>query len=108
MISGRYVKTFAEASHALPDGMHMNADYPFMLPKIDRIEGDRIFLTGSRGEVASFEIQGKGAREFGFLSQSSTFEKLFHRRPTVFKMQPFKDDNTPVATRAAGQEELSL
>lgn len=56
-VCGRYVKTFAEASHALPQGMHMNADYPFMIPAITKIEGDQVTISGSLGATETFTIE---------------------------------------------------
>ena len=94
-VGGRYVKTFAEASHALPDGMPMNADYPFMLPRISKLEGSEIVLKGRNGD-ASFKIErDTSGREFCVIAQSSSFEKLFGRPPQKFKTYPFKDENTP-------------
>jgi len=31
---GQFVKAFAEASHVLPVGMHLNAEYPLIVPAI--------------------------------------------------------------------------
>lgn len=92
-LSGQYVDTFAEATHALPGGMSMNADYPFMLPKIVKIEGDQITIVGKRGETATAKIR-HGSREWFALEQSSSFEKLFHRKPTKFHFYPFKSTTT--------------
>lgn len=101
MISGRYVKTFAEASHALPDGMHMNADYPFMLPKIEKIEGMMVTITNGR-ETAQFRINRGPRGEFGYLDQVSTFERFMSfGKATRFRMDPFKDENTPAVGNAS-------
>lgn len=96
MICGKYVKTFREASHAIPNGMHMNADYPFMLPPIKSIEGKQMTISGSGGETATVKIVKKGDGEVAYIKQSSTFEKLFNRAPQRFELHPFKDDNTAV------------
>jgi len=98
-ISGRYVKTFAEASHALPQGMHMNADYPFMLPRVVRLEGSTVVLK-DRLE-GSFAIRRCGDQEHCIISQSSSFEELFSRKPTKFKALPFKDDASPAIGKPA-------
>lgn len=95
-ISGVYVKTFAEASHALPQGMHMNADYPFMLPPIVRIDRGSVVLHGSQGD-ATFRIMRENDQEYCVISQSSSFEQVFSRKPTKFKTLPFKDSNTATA-----------
>lgn len=98
-VSGHYVKTFAEASHALPSGMHMNADYPFMIPPIVSIsEGINRIVTirGERDLTVSFVIRRRrGLGEYGYIEQSSSFEQIFNRKPTRFRMLPFKDDRTP-------------
>jgi hypothetical protein len=99
-VSGNYVKTFAEASHALPASMHMNADYPFMLPRIINIENDMVTIEES-GKQATFKILRRPGRtyEFGYIRQSSSFERLFYRKPQLFEMHPFKDRNTPAVGR---------
>ena len=99
-LMGKYVKTFREASHALPDGMHMNADYPFMLPPIVAIENrgkDGRFVTlKGRDGTAEFAVRtdAKGM-ERCCVVQSSTFETLFGRPPKAFWCHPFKDEDTP-------------
>lgn len=95
MISGRYVKTFAEASHALPEGMHMNADYPFMLPRIKSLDGRKMVILGYGGTEASVEIKRKRVGERAYIEQSSTFERIYRRPPQRFELHPFKDDKTP-------------
>lgn len=101
MVCGRYVPTFAEASHALPDDMHMDADYPFMIPAIVSVVGDIVTIRGSGGKETSFPIEretrGKATRgwQIGYIRQSSSFERLFNRPPHRFKMRPFKDEKTP-------------
>jgi hypothetical protein len=91
---GAYVRTFDDATHALPDGMHMNADYPFMLPKIVSRETGTITIEGRGGETKTLPIQrDANGREFCELAQSSAFERLYHRPPTKFKLLPFKGEN---------------
>lgn len=102
MVIGRYVKTFAEATHALPQGLNLNADYPFKVPRIKQIRGAVVTIVGERGDEVPFVIQrGRDGQEYGTLLQSSSFEKLFGKRPTVFRMEPFKDERTEIPT--AGQ-----
>jgi hypothetical protein len=100
MICGKYVKTFREASHALPDGMHMSADYPFMLPRIKALQGNQMTITGSGGAEAVVEIVVRGDREFAFVEQSSSFERLYKRPPQRFELHPFKDESTPAVTHS--------
>ncbi len=92
-VSGRYVPCFQDATHALPEGMSMNADYPFMLPKIVERGDDTITIAGRGGALATAQIQ-KTPRgtEYVEIAQSSSFERLYGRRPTRFKLFPFKDD----------------
>lgn len=94
MLCGRYVKTFAEASHALPDGMHMSADYPFMLPSIKSIERRIMTIVGSGGQEAQVKIVRRRDGDVAFIAQSSTFERIFKRPPHLFKLLPFKDNDT--------------
>lgn len=96
-ICGKYVSTFAEASHALPDGMHMNADYPFMLPAIKSADGKQVTILSSRGDPqeATVKIIRRDGREHAYIEQSSTFERIYKRKPARFKLLPFKDDATP-------------
>lgn len=95
-LQGNFVRTFAEASHALPDGMHMNADYPFMLPPIVRLEGREVILKGREGEGRFKIVRDKRGQETCTIEQSSTFEKLFNRNPSRFKAYPFKDRDTEI------------
>ena len=91
---GKYVRTFTEATHALPDGMSMNADYPFMLPKIvDRSTGT-ITIEGRGGARTVLSIQCAEGSEFCVLAQSSTFERLYRQLPTEFKLLPFKEGSS--------------
>ena len=96
-VCGNYVMTFAEASHALPAGMHMNADYPFMIARIEKIEGGMVTIRGNGGKTETFEIKKdqRTKRECGFIYQSSAYEVLFRQKPSRWQMQPFKDNQTP-------------
>jgi hypothetical protein len=93
-VSGSYVKTFAQASHALPEGMHMNADYPLMLPRIASLEDGKVTLSGRDGPVTA-EVKRSKGREFCVISQGSSFETLFSRPAQPFRFYPFKDERTP-------------
>ena len=94
-ICGKYVNTFLEASHALPEGMHMNADYPFKLPSIIAADSEFVNLRGSNGEAMTAPIERKNGREYCVIYQKSTFEVLYGRKPQKFVCYPFKDENTP-------------
>jgi hypothetical protein len=99
MVVGKYVNTFAEASHALPVGMHMGADYPFMLPLIAEQDQKSVTIQSSRGltpQTLTFKIIRQNGREYGYITQSSAFELIFKRPPTRFKVLPFKDERTDV------------
>ena len=106
MICGKYVKTFAEASHALSNGMHMNADYPFMLPPIKSLDGKTMTISGSGGQEATVTIVEKRGAEVAYIEQSSMFEKLFNpclsgcvpRIPPVVPMQSIRF--TPTTSKA--------
>ena len=101
MISGRYVDRFSSASHALPEGMHMNADYPFMLPRIVRVNAKMITIQGRDGiGEAEIQVNLKG-REWFALEQSSSFEQIYSRPPQKFRFYPFKDENTPAVGDSA-------
>lgn len=92
-VRGTYVRTFEDVTHALPDGMHMDADYPFMLPKIVGREAGSITLEGRDGKQATLSIRrDSSGQEFCELAQSSTFERLYNRPPTEFKLMPFRGE----------------
>lgn len=92
---GRYVETFAEATHALPQGMHMNADYPFMLPKITAKDGKSITIVGRRGETATVPIRRDARGEYSAIAQCSSFEVIYNRKPKRFRLLPFREENKP-------------
>lgn len=94
MISGKYTDTFCDASHAVASGMHMNADYPFQCPIILSINRKQITIQNSRGETKTVKIIRRNGREYFWLKQSSSFEKLFGKLPVKFKFHPFKDERT--------------
>lgn len=96
MISGNYVRKFADASHALPDGMPTGSDYPFILPKIVAVDGKCVVIRSDDGwAVQSAKIRkSKGHGQYCVISQSSTFEKLYRRPPRSFTFWPFKGERT--------------
>lgn len=93
-IFGKYTDSFCDASHAVAEGMHMNADYPFKCPKIESIDATKITIVGGRGESKTAKIIRRNGKEYFWLEQSSSFEKMFNRKPKRFKFYPFKDDRS--------------
>lgn len=94
MLAGQYVKTFAEATHALPQGMHMNADYPFKLPKCRVVDG-MVELTPDRGgEPVRLKIRHGRRCQFVIHAQKSTFESAFGRKAAEFRFLPFRDEKS--------------
>lgn len=96
MISGNYVRKFVDASHALPDGMPLGSDYPFILPRIVAVEGKCVVIRSDDGRVTqSAKVRkSKGRGQYCEFRQSSTFEKMFRRPPRFFRFWPFKDEGT--------------
>ena len=88
---GNYVKTFAEATHALPDGMHMNADYPLKIARVVAFDNGYVTLEDRERFTAKI-IKGKRA-EYCILSQSSSYEKTTSSKPTRFRFYPFKQES---------------
>lgn len=91
MLSGKYVRTFAEATHALPEGMHMDASYPFKLPAIEKIEGAMMTIREGAATETVRIVRGRN-RESAYIRQSSSFETLFDRKPKRFRLLPFRDE----------------
>jgi len=90
---GAYARTFAEATHALAEGMPMNADYPFKTPTIVSCTEQTVTIEGRDGARETLAIRRDAqGREFAELEQASTFERLYRRPPTKFKLHPFKED----------------
>lgn len=94
-VMGKYVDRFALASHALPAGMHMDSDYPFMIPRIESFDGTTITIVSDRdGSKASAPVRFKDGKQYFTLKQSSTYERLFGRKPASFTFHPFKDEQS--------------
>jgi len=94
MLFGKYSKSFKDATHALPDGMHMNADYPFMLPIIINKTSSSVTLTGRGGKKITANIKRYRGKEFCIIEQKSSFEKMFGGKPAKFRCFPFIDEKT--------------
>lgn len=90
---GTYVSLFAEATHAIPEEMHMNADYPFMWSKIQHADAETVTILGRYGRTATIVIERDQRGDFATLAQSSTFEKIYRKRPTKFRFVPFRAED---------------
>ena len=91
MLSGRYVATSKEATHALPEGMHMDSDYPYMLPEVRGVTAKSLTLIADRAvKTVELKIRRYKGREWVEYSQKSSFEHSFCRQPTKFRFYPFK------------------
>jgi len=55
MVIGNYCDTFAQATHAMPQGMSLNAPYKFHWLKVVRVEGQTLHCTGA-GQPMQFKI----------------------------------------------------
>lgn len=88
-LSGKYTSTFEKATHALPEGMHMDADYPFMLPSIKEKNTKTVTLIGRAGQEVTVPIYRRKGKEFCFIEQTSTFERMCGGKPQRFKFNPF-------------------
>jgi hypothetical protein len=96
LIRGKYVAKFTEATHALPEGMHMNADYPFKLPRITRVAAGKVTIADGPAS-ATFRIVADPKRrgyECCYIEQSSSFEAMTKRPAKRFKCMPFRDELT--------------
>jgi hypothetical protein len=74
--------------------MHMNADYPLMLPRITERTATTITLAGRDGPVTLTIRRRRDGREFARYAQKSAFEIAFRRPATSFDFEPFKDERT--------------
>ena len=88
MVVGTYCKTFSEATHAMPQGVSLNAPYRFHWLKVIRVEGQTVHCTGA-GEPMSFKIRRqRDGREFIDLTIQ---DPIFG--PQLFKTLPFKGED---------------
>lgn len=93
-VIGKYVRTFAEATHALPQGMHMNADYPFKLPRIVGRDASAITIAEG-GKMETLTVKRGRDGDYCWLEQSSSFERWMGHKPTKFRLMPFKATEQP-------------
>lgn len=87
MVTGNYCKTFAEATHGMPQGMSLNARYRFHWVKVVRVEGKTVHCTGAL-EPMEFQIrrQRDGQEFFDLTIKDPIFG------PQVFRTLPFKGE----------------
>ncbi|BAQ50374.1 hypothetical protein [Methylobacterium aquaticum] len=85
-ICGRYVDTFAEATHGMLEGASLDAPYKFHSVKVLRVEGAELVCTGA-GEEMRLPVRRRGKREF---SEVTVRDPIFG--PLKFKVAPFKDE----------------
>lgn len=89
-LTGKFVNTFSEATHALVTNMPVNADYPFMRGEIKEVTGDQVTIIGRGGQEATFKAEmGPVGMEYGWLEQVSTFERITGAKPKPLQMFPF-------------------
>lgn len=86
MITGTYVDTFAEATHAMLNNVSTNAPYPFLWLKIERVEVEHIVCT-ARGEEHRLPYRSTGA---GDMSSIVMQDPIFG--PTRYPVVPFKGE----------------
>lgn len=87
MVTGNYCKTFAEATHGMPQGVSLNAPYRFHWVKIVRVEGKTVHYTGAGEEMQSKIRRQRDGREFFDLTIK---DPIFG--PIKFKTLPFKGE----------------
>lgn len=93
-VSGRYVKTFAEANLASAINVHMNADYPHFFFDVLGVEGKNVKLK-SHWDSTEFTLPIKRNRsgQFVVLQQVSTYERLFQGgKPADIRFQPMQGE----------------
>lgn len=97
-VAGQYVRRFCDgATHALPQGMSMNANYPFMLPRVELVVRGKktraVLVSGDRRSPALDIKVGDDGQEYCTFAQSSHYETIFHKKPTRFRFFPFRADD---------------
>ena len=93
MISGNYCKSFQEATHAMLDGVSLNAPYKFHWLKVVRVEGNTVHCTGA-GEPMQFRIKrkrGKGGPLPNYIDVTVA-DPIFGS--LLFRAYPFKGEET--------------
>lgn len=104
-VTGKYVLKFSEATHALPEGMSMNADYPFMLPRVIRLTKTTVTIQSDNGsETRTVPIEKYRGQQVCYLEQVSSFERMTKSKPHRFRCFPFKDQSSELLEPAARGE----
>jgi len=85
-ISGKYVKTFLEASHAMACDVSMDGDYDFWL-KIEKIEGQKVILVNKE----CFDIKVGKEYEYFVRPHNGLYSKVFHCKPEKIRYVPFRE-----------------
>lgn len=89
-VSGRYVSTFAEGNIAYASPMHMDSDYPHKF--FDVLEQNYKFVRlKSHWDSTEFTFPIKretSGQEFAAIEQSSSFERIFNRKPAKHRVYP--------------------
>jgi hypothetical protein len=89
MISGKYVDTFAEATHGMLDGVSLNAPYPFFWGKIKEVAPDHIVFIGDGEEMRLAISKRRGGGEQSVVTIQ---DPLFG--PQRFPVLPFKGEES--------------
>jgi hypothetical protein len=99
-VTGRYMKTFAEADMFMLDGVSLNAPYEFFWGDLIAVETNHIVCTGAGKEMRlPYRSTGRGDRAT-IVVQDPIFG------PTKYEVHPFlQEGGTPVGDR---QRELAL
>lgn len=89
MVIGQYCKSFSDATHAMPQGVSLNAPYRFHWLKVVKVEGGEVHCTGA-GEAMQFKIRRErnSGREFFDLTIK---DPIFG--PLQFKTYAFKGED---------------
>ena len=92
-IDGKYVKTFKEANLASCTGISLDADYKHYFFDVIEVKEKEVKLKShNRGEEFNFKIHNNKHGEYAEIEQKSTFEIMCNRKPTKFKIAPFKGE----------------
>lgn len=92
-ISGKYVKTFAEANLATCTGISLDADYPHYFFDVLEVNDGKVKLRSHNGRKEfEFHIFQGPHCEYAEIEQKSSFEIMSRRKPTKFKIAPFNGE----------------
>ncbi len=90
MIIGSYCQSFKDATHAMPQGISLNAPYKFHWLKVEKVCGSDVYCMGG-GEPMRFEIrkEGRGRSRIDFFLITM---KDALSGPRQFKAYPFRSE----------------